>query len=33
MEFLESTFNSENELDLETANKFVDEITVITKSY
>jgi len=33
MEFIENTFNSENELDLETANKLVDEITVITKSY
>lgn len=33
MEFIENTFNSENELDLETANKMIDEIVIIGKSY
>lgn len=33
MEFIENSFISENELDLETANKLVDEIVVISKSY
>jgi hypothetical protein len=32
MEFIENSFISENELDLETANKLVDEIAVISKS-
>ena len=33
MEFIENTFNSENELDFETGNKMVDEMAVITTSY
>jgi len=33
MEFIENTFISENELDLETANKMVEELAIITNSY
>jgi len=33
MDFIENTFISENELDLDTANQLVDEISIITKAY
>jgi hypothetical protein len=33
MDFIENTFNSENELTLEEGKKMVDEFAVITASY
>jgi hypothetical protein len=33
MDFIENTFISENDLDLDTAHRLVDEISIITKSY
>jgi hypothetical protein len=33
MEFIESTFNADSELERETVNKLIDEITIIISSY
>jgi len=33
MDFIEETFNSELELELDTAHQLVDEISIITKAY
>jgi len=33
MDFIESTFKADNELERETVNKLVDEITIIISSY